>query len=240
MLLALSLPTGKLCAQGGPPMVTDDPDTPGDNHWEINLAAEAQRTRGVWNYDLPDADINYGLGEHLQLKIDTPWALQANDGAGVHSGLGTTELGVKWRFVDREQAGFSASIYPQLSINLMQSSPRRGLTEPGKSWFLPLEISTEFDGFGLAAEAGRDISAHGGDQWIGGGVLAHACPAGIECLLEVHQRWSRSDPQTLLSLGMRRELSKTFVLLAAFAREVGPQTDDRLNFSAYLGVQILR
>jgi hypothetical protein len=26
-------------AQGGPPMVTDDPGTPGDGHWEINIAS---------------------------------------------------------------------------------------------------------------------------------------------------------------------------------------------------------
>src|SRR5438445_482716 len=33
-------------AQGGPPMVTDDPETPGDGHWEINIGAIATRTVG--------------------------------------------------------------------------------------------------------------------------------------------------------------------------------------------------
>src|SRR5882757_730679 len=110
MLLALSLPAGKLCAQGGPPMVTDDPDTPGDNHWEINLAAAALRTSGSWNYNLPDVDLNYGLGEHLQLKLDTPWVMKHPDGQDARSGLGASDLGVKWRFIDQAQAGFSASI----------------------------------------------------------------------------------------------------------------------------------
>ncbi len=32
-------------AHAGPPMVTDDPDTPGDGHWEINMAAAGGRNR---------------------------------------------------------------------------------------------------------------------------------------------------------------------------------------------------
>src|ERR1700720_2810065 len=60
-------------AQGGPPLVTDDPETPGDGHWEINLATVAEHTVGRWAVAAPDADINYGWGEHVQLKLDVPW-----------------------------------------------------------------------------------------------------------------------------------------------------------------------
>ena len=35
-------------AQGGPPLVTDDPETPGDGHWEVNLAATGDHTSGRW------------------------------------------------------------------------------------------------------------------------------------------------------------------------------------------------
>jgi len=40
-------------AQGGPPMVTDDPDTPGDGHWEINLAAIGAHTPGRFDLAAP-------------------------------------------------------------------------------------------------------------------------------------------------------------------------------------------
>ena len=40
-LAILMVAVGAARAQGGPPLVTDDPDTPGDGHWEINLAAIA-------------------------------------------------------------------------------------------------------------------------------------------------------------------------------------------------------
>ncbi|HEV8340017.1 MAG TPA: hypothetical protein VGR25_10245, partial [bacterium] len=37
-------------AQGGPPLITDDPDTPGPGYWEVNLFGflERSRQRRVW------------------------------------------------------------------------------------------------------------------------------------------------------------------------------------------------
>src|SRR5215831_17745582 len=67
-------------AQGGPPMVTDDPGTPGDGHWEINLGAIGTRTPGHWEIAAPDADINYGWGVRVQLKVDVPWLTTRDDG----------------------------------------------------------------------------------------------------------------------------------------------------------------
>ena len=49
-------------AQGGPPLITNDPDTPGAGHWEINLAAAGTHASGSWEVSLPDLDVNYGLG----------------------------------------------------------------------------------------------------------------------------------------------------------------------------------
>jgi len=59
-ILALSRPPGPAWAQGGPPMVTDDPDTPGNGNWEINLATSGSHSSGRWEIAAPDADINYG------------------------------------------------------------------------------------------------------------------------------------------------------------------------------------
>ena len=73
VLLGVSVSVTSAWAVGGPPLVTDDPDTPGDGHWEINLAAIAQRTGGGNTIAAPDADINYGLGDFIQLKADLPY-----------------------------------------------------------------------------------------------------------------------------------------------------------------------
>jgi len=40
-LLLLLMASACAHAQGGPPMLTDDPGTPGDGKWEVNIAVLA-------------------------------------------------------------------------------------------------------------------------------------------------------------------------------------------------------
>src|SRR2546428_9531292 len=126
-LCGLAALAASALAQGGPPMVTDDPETPGDGHWEINIGAIAARTPGRWTIAAPDADINYGWGDHVQLKVDVPWVTGKDSGQPSRSGVGDADLGLKWRFIDQEQAGFSMSTYPQYTRSVLDSSTRRGI-----------------------------------------------------------------------------------------------------------------
>jgi hypothetical protein len=51
--------------QGGPPLITDDPGTPGNKHWEINVAfTESRFSYGVV-YETPHIDLNYGYGNNV-------------------------------------------------------------------------------------------------------------------------------------------------------------------------------
>jgi hypothetical protein len=98
-------------AQGGPPFLTDDPETPGKHHWEINFGFIGDRNPGAGAYQVPDFDINYGLGDRLQLKYEIPIAIEetraqpataatpATPGQ-VIGGLGENLLGIKWRFYE--------------------------------------------------------------------------------------------------------------------------------------------
>jgi len=98
-------------AQGGPPFRTDDPETPGNKHWEINIGWIGDRNPQAGSYQVPDFDFNYGLGDRLQLKYEIPIAIEetralpatpsqpAVDGQ-VIGGLGESLLGIKWRFYE--------------------------------------------------------------------------------------------------------------------------------------------
>ena len=227
-------------AQGGPPLVTDDPETPGDGHWEVNLAATGDHTSGRWQLAAPDADINYGLGEHTQLKLDIPWNVVQESGQPWKSGLGTSQVGVKWRFVDIEDSGFSMSIYPQYSWNWLSSSVNRGITEPGSQFFLPVEVATVAGDFGLDAEVGRNFVQEGSNQWVAGAVVAHSCGEKLECVGEAHVTAAPHDVQTLINLGFHWQLNESLFLLAAAGREFGPSNPDQSRFHFYIGLQILR
>jgi hypothetical protein len=112
------LSTLQLHAQGGPPFRTDDPDTPGNMHWEINFGFIGDRNPGTGAYQVPDFDVNYGLGDRIQLKYEIPIAIEetrpqpAMPGAGavdgmVIGGLGESLLGVKWRFYEHQPGALS-------------------------------------------------------------------------------------------------------------------------------------
>jgi len=243
-LCGLALLAGSAMAQGGPPMVTDDPGTPGEGHWEVNIGAIQSRTNERRELAAPDADINYGWGDHLQLKADIPWVTAKDEGEGSRSGLGDGDFGVKWRFVDEDKAGYALSTYPQYTRNLLDSSKRRGITSPGHAFFLPLELSADIGGgFSLAAEVGRNFVSGGEDadnQWVAGFVLAHDCAEGVECLAELHQTQSPGEHQTLVNFGLHWKLEESLTLMAAAGREFGTRTDDQLQSLVYIGLQFTR
>jgi hypothetical protein len=98
-------------AQGGPPFRTDDPETPGNRHWEINFGWIGDRNPAAGAYQVPDFDINYGLGDRIQLKYEIPIAIEETRPqpatptepavqGNVIGGLGESLLGIKWRFYE--------------------------------------------------------------------------------------------------------------------------------------------
>jgi hypothetical protein len=227
-------------AQGGPPVVTDDPGTPGDRKWEINLAAIYARVYGGRReVAAPDADINYGLGEHIQLKADIPWVFVNDESmGGKKNGLGAGNFGVKWRFVDEDDAGVNVSTYPQYTRSIIHSSARRGVSSDNSSFFLPIEASKEIDGFGLDAEIGRNFVQRERDEWQAGLVVAHTCGTeSIECLVEVHHTFAPHAQQTLLNLGTRIKLAESVSFLGAIGRDFGGPKDDRRSALIYAGLQ---
>lgn len=47
------LRTPTVFAQGGPPLITDDPGTPGNGKWEINVAFTVEKRRMERLYESP-------------------------------------------------------------------------------------------------------------------------------------------------------------------------------------------
>jgi hypothetical protein len=151
---------------------TDDPGTPGDGRWELNFAFTFERSAGRRELEAPLLDLNYGLGERLQLKYEVPWVHLDEPGSGTSDGLGNSTAGVKWRFVDARGSAPALSCYPQLEFqNPGSSSSERGLAEPGSALFLPLEVAWEFGEYGLGVEVGREFRDVGADGWAAGVAL---------------------------------------------------------------------
>jgi hypothetical protein len=234
--------SGAALAQGGPPLVADDPGTPGDGRWEINLATIGSNSYRHWDVSAFDADINYGWGDDAQLKLDVPLAYAKDTGSGWKSGLGSIGVGVKWRFVDMgDEHGFSMSTYPQYLSGWSGYSRRHGLAADRPEFFLPIEAAAEVGEFAFAAEAGRTFVRREPDEWEAGLAASHACFGGqVTCLVELHHTWAPHNSQTLLNLGFRRSLNPSLALLGSVGREFGVDTPERQRLAFYLGFQIVR
>ena len=71
-------------AQGGPPYYTNDPGTPGNKNWEINFGYMPFFYRGQSISHTPDVDINFGVGDRIQLTYESAWLRVHNPGQNVN------------------------------------------------------------------------------------------------------------------------------------------------------------
>jgi hypothetical protein len=235
-LLLLSL--GAAHAQGGPPMITDDPGTPGDGHWEINVALLTEHRDVERLTAMPLLDLNYGVGDRLQLKYEAAW-LRLEDETGRHDGLSNSLAGVKWRFYDAGEKAWSASVYPQLEFNNPGSnSDERGLADSGTAFELPFQVMRDFGAFEFNADLGY-VWHHGGNEWFGGVVIGREVAHGVELAAELHLEAEAHFHETALTanVGVRVDLSERCTLLASVGRELHNNREQRATLVAYLGLQ---
>ena len=240
VLLGLGVVTTSF-AQGGPPMLTDDPGTPGAGVLEIYLSYMEQKTRQERLRSLPHVDFNYGLGEHIQLKYETSWLLSdAPDGGGTKSGLDNSLLGVKWRFLDEDRSGLDMSVYPQLQVENFTGSVSRGIAEPGPNLFLPLEFARDFGKLKLVGEVGYQYFHAKDDEWVVGVLGAMQASEMLEVVAEVrsysHKFLNSGD--VIGNVGLRQTVSPKLKLVASVGTGLNNRAD-ATTFITFVGVQLL-
>jgi len=227
-------------AQGGPPMLTDDPDTPGDGHWEINFLSTLERSRSGWLFEAPNVDLNYGVGNHIQLKFEAPWLIRKESGERAIGGPGNSMAGIKWRFLDEERSGFDMSTYPQLEFNNPTRSVAKGLMERGMNLFLPIEAVKKVGPLEVNGEIGYRIVQHRTDEWEGGLLVTHRISRRIELMAELHGSALRNltDGELLFNAGSRLRLGKNSVLLFSAGRTIRNAPGEGPHYIAAFGIQI--
>jgi hypothetical protein len=230
-----------LGAVAAPAFATEDTDTPGPGKWEINIGVSATRSNGAWEYGLPEGDINYGLGERLQLVLGGSRVTVRESGMPSRSGTGRAVAGLKWRLIDQEQAGFALAVFPQYEWNPSSSSERRGVVDPGQSLTLPLVLGLRSGDTGYYAEYGKKMEKGGGHEWARGFKILNQCRDNVECRVEVqHELVSSTGHYTTISAGFKWALNDTYVVVAGVGRDVGRNHDSRRGVMFNLGIQILR
>ena len=80
-------------------------------------------------------DINYGLGDNLQLKYEVP-SIREQTAEKTVSGIGNSKVGVKYLFYENEEEHLKWAVYPQVKT-------LQGEGEKGNIISLPLLMSLE-------------------------------------------------------------------------------------------------
>jgi hypothetical protein len=227
--------------QGGPPMVTDDPGTPGNGKWETNLAIAFLHEPNEWSLDAPAIDLNYGWGEHIQLTLQSSAALLKRNDRGLIAGVGGAEAAVKWRFLDEEKSGADISMFPRILFNVSQSSVRRGLAEHGTRFQIPFQAAKKFGRIDLDVEFGPLISSVEAGQFIYGIVGGTELTKTTSIMVEVHatSRMNFTRDVVTLNFGWRQKVNEHSIWIASLGHDVHSGGDSPLAFVGYCGVQLL-
>ena len=222
--LALFFLATRLClAQGGPPLLTDDPDPPGNNHWEINIGATLEGVpSGANSYELPHIDLNYGLGDSIQLKWESGVAGVSRSGTRAQFGWEDSLFGVKWRIVNGGETGFSVGTYPQVGVRLLSSSDP-AIAGPSTYAILPIELKKSWGDFSLDGEFGALLAANETSGWTYGLCAGYNTSKLIELIAELHGTIGNAiifPPGLIAQAGVRAGLSEAVAIIAAVGTTV--------------------
>jgi hypothetical protein len=226
-------------AQAGPPLITNDPGTPGPEEWEINLGIMPVLRQHEHDFQLPQLDFNYGVGNTIQLTFELPYVLQTAP-QPQHTGWSNSFPGVKWRFIDNFH-GWNVSMFPQMELTGTSSAIRQGIAERSTRFLLPFEIQKRAGPMELDFEAGYYFPVHGHEERILGFAAGHQLTKKLELIGEVYNDSAMGalPHDTTWDMGGRYGFHKGLILLFMAGRSFSSVSSGQPTFFGYIGVQIL-
>lgn len=177
---------------------------------------------------VPDVDINFGLGDRIQLTYESAWLRVQNPAAKTKFGERQSNPGVKWRFYDKGgDEGLKMSIFPQLFVDNPSNAVRRGVTPAAESLLLPVEFSKLLGPVDVDFEAGYQLVRH--------------APSPSEGDLKFYNQgpFHIADNQPTIGLGGRFKIHSPVIILFMAGRSLEPVRPNQSCFVGYFGLQFL-
>lgn len=213
-------------AQSSPPLISNDPGTPGPGNWEINIFTAFERSDVNDEWQVPQFDINFGVGDRTQLTVSIPFVISHETGATVRRAFDGIEMGVKYRFWDSfGTTGPSFSFFPKVNFSFEN--------EKDVEVSLPVQWHQEWSKFGLTAEFGH-IWVNGKSEGWEGGVGAALMLDPVDFLLEWHTG-VREAPfdlrQPMVNVGFTWEWSEAVSLFGSFGKSLQNHEEETNTWS---------
>jgi hypothetical protein len=159
-----------LRALAGPPFLTDDPQPLDWKNTEAYMFGTFDRTADGKTTTGPALEYNFGALPNVHVHFVVPWASSMPTGAPASSGIGDTEVGVKFRFVQETSGRPQIGVFPMAEIPTGNSAAGLG---NGRTWYrLPLWVQksygpwTTYGGGGYAINSAPGMGDYGFAGWL--------------------------------------------------------------------------
>ncbi|MGE5624940.1 MAG: transporter [Bacillota bacterium] len=222
-------------AHAGPPFLTDDPQPVDYQHNEFYVFSTLDRTADGKALQLPGFEYNRGIFPDVQFHVVVSGA-RLIPAAGVSEwGMGDTEIGIKYRFIQETDDHPQVGIFPM--IEAPTGSAARGLGN-GQAWYrLPVWIQKSSGDWTTYSGAGYTINrAPGARNYpFAGWLLQKQLNDSLTLGGEVFSQGADSDPgagRTLVNLGGYWNFTPEFCLLFSAGHSIAGES----HAIAYLGL----
>ena len=223
----------------GPPLVTDDPGILDPGMWEVIIAVAGEdRSAGKYIH-APLLDISLGLTSNTQLSLMLPYMVIKPEGGARNTGLTYASVGYKWRMSSTpkwEWAIASNYTFP-VSNEIISTNGLEDIRVLG----LPLLVSRIEGDWTWNGQVGWNMGSDGNRFWDYGLAVSHPLGNSLQWMMEVFGYASSSFEQSTLNyqLGLDYEIAPVLHLLTSAGSHIKsePGTDNRLNYSFYVGLQ---
>jgi len=106
---------------------------------------------------LPSLELNYGASDNLELHFLAGLAFDRQSPSGARFGSGDVELGVKYRFIEADEAGWRPDVAFAPALDLPAGDRRRALGTGHAHAFLPLILGRSFEPWSAFGEVGYAV-----------------------------------------------------------------------------------
>jgi hypothetical protein len=223
-------------AEGGPPMITDDPHTVGPNNWEINIAQLSVSGAAGVVFQNPYFDVNYGVGEDIQLKFESGVSSVIPTALPVGGSYATT--GVRYRFFHDQEKGIEISTYPQYAFYPSYYGTNSAVNMTQTSFFLPLEFSKTFGEYTFNPELGYGFVRGDDNFWALGLLVSKEMNKKWSLMFELHFQTpvGLSQSQNVANMGTKVDLTERYTVLFSVGESFA--TTLPYYWVSYTGIQI--
>lgn len=216
--------------EGGPPMLTDDARVADYKEWEINTSLNSSVTNRLV-LSTPHIDLNYGLFERIQLKIEAPLWLTFKGNGKVDPSIGEVIGGVKILLLEEERHFVSLVTFPQYTFNLE------------KGFYLPLFVERTFGQFLGGIAVAHFIGESNRQHSEIGGLIGYKPNDMWNMMVEYYSYQNYYDIKGVngyVNVGFRTILNEHWMIMGSFGTQVvTPVGEIREQFISWLGVKML-